>query len=238
MIADEVQTGFARTGKVFAMDHYKEAGIFADLTTMAKGLAGGLPLSAVTGKADIMDSADPGGLGGTFAGNPLGIAAAHAVLDVIEEEKLCDRAVVLGAKLKDKLESLRGETQQIADVRGPGLMVAVEFMTAPHGDGFNQVRTWNPAFAKCVKEEALRRGLILLTCGVHANVIRFLPPVTIADEHFDEALDILAASIEFAKAEEEKENVVTAKAEVQVSKAAAKQGLGGESVPVAVPIEQ
>jgi len=238
MIADEVQTGFARTGKVFAMDHYKEAGIFADLTTMAKGLAGGLPLSAVTGKADIMDSADPGGLGGTFAGNPLGIAAAHAVLDVIEEEKLCDRAVVLGAKLKDKLESLRGETQQIADVRGPGLMVAVEFMTAPHGDGYDQARTWNPAFAKCVKEEALRRGLILLTCGVHANVIRFLPPITIADEHFDEALDILAASIEFAKAEEEKENVVTAKAEVQVSKAAAKQGLGGESVPVAVPIEQ
>lgn len=193
MIADEVQTGFGRTGKLFAMEHYDVA---ADLTTMAKGLAGGLPLSAVVGKDRIMDASEPGGLGGTFAGNPLGIAAALAVLDVIEEEQLCDRAIVLGEKLKDRLRSMQVSTRQIADVRGPGLMVAVEFMTA---DGSN----WNPAFAGKVKDEALRRGLILLTCGVHGNVIRFLSPLTIPEEQFDEAMDILEASVAFARNEEE-----------------------------------
>mmetsp|Transcript_26093 Transcript_26093/g.77224 ORF Transcript_26093/g.77224 Transcript_26093/m.77224 type:complete len:463 (-) Transcript_26093:101-1489(-) len=212
MIVDEVQTGFARTGKLLAMEHYEDIGVYPDLTTMAKGLAGGLPLSAVTGKAEIMDSAGPGGLGGTFAGNPLSIAAAHAVLDVIEEEKLCEHANTLGAKLKDRLESIRVETPQIADVRGPGLMVAVEFMTSTDGNAGEGNRTWNPTFAKHVKEEALRRGLILLTCGVHANVIRFLPPVTIVDEHFDEALNILAASIGFAKAQEGKCGKIVEKA--------------------------
>ncbi len=111
LIADEVQTGFARTGKLFAMEHY---GVDADLVTMAKGLGGGLPIAAVTGKAEIMDSPNPGGLGGTYGGNPLGIAAAHAVLDVIEEEKLCERAVLLGNRLKQKLAGLRDSVPEIA----------------------------------------------------------------------------------------------------------------------------
>ena len=194
MIADEVQTGFARTGKLFAMEHYEVA---ADLTTMAKGLAGGLPLSAVVGRDYIMDASEPGGLGGTFAGNPLGIAAAHAVLDVIEEEQLCDRAVVLGEKLKDRLRSMQTNTPQIADVRGPGLMVAVEFRDA-------QGSKWNADFAKKVKDEALRRGLILLTCGVHGNVIRILSPLTIPEEQFEEAMDILEASVAVVRDEDEK----------------------------------
>src|SRR5690606_39944953 len=117
LIADEVQTGFARTGKMFAMQHHDVA---PDITTMAKSLAGGFPLSAVTGRAELMDSPNPGGLGGTYAGNPLGIAAAHAVLDVIEEEKLVDRANLLGGRLKQRLESLRADVPEIVDIRGPG----------------------------------------------------------------------------------------------------------------------
>ena len=188
LVADEVQTGFARTGKLFAMEHH---GVAADLTTMAKGLAGGVPLAAVTGRADLMDAAPPGGLGGTYGGNPLGIAAAHAVLDVIEEEDLCARAVRLGARLKQRLESLRGAVPQIVDVRGPGLMNAVEF---------NDPETGAPdaGFANAVRTAALERGLILLTCGVHGNVIRFLPPLTIADDTFGEGLDVLEAAMRAA----------------------------------------
>lgn len=184
LIADEIQTGFARTGKLFAMEHYDVA---ADLTTVAKGLAGGFPLSGVVGKAEIIDAAQPGGLGGTFGGSPVAIAAAHAVLDVIGEEKLCDRATALGTRLRHRLEGLRTQVPQIADVRGPGLMVAVEFNRA---DG-----TPNPDFANAVRLAALERGLILLTCGVFGNVIRFLPPLTIQDSVFDEALDVLEASL-------------------------------------------
>jgi 4-aminobutyrate aminotransferase len=190
MIADEVQTGFARTGRMFAMNHHDVA---ADLTTMAKGLGGGFPIAAVTGRASIMDAANPGGLGGTYGGNPIGIAAAHAVLDVIEDEDLCNRANVLGSKLRQRLEALRATTPQIADVRGPGFMVAVEFNTA---DG----KSPDAGFTNRVKDEALKRGLILLTCGVYGNVVRFLAPITIPDAHFNEALDILEASVEAAKA--------------------------------------
>ncbi len=189
MIADEVQTGFARTGNLFAMDGYD---VTADLTTMAKGLAGGLPLAAVTGKADLMDAAAPGGLGGTYGGNPLGIAAAHAVLDVIEEEDLCARANELGSRLKQRLEQIRQSTPEIADIRGPGFMVAAEFNT-PHDS------TPNPGMAGRVREEALKRNLVLLTCGVHGNVVRFLAPITIEDEVFAEAMDILEASVAAAR---------------------------------------
>ena len=184
LIADEVQTGFARTGRLFAMERY---GVVADLTTLAKGLAGGFPLSAVTGRAELMDAPVPGGLGGTFGGNPVAIAAAHAVLDVIDEEGLCERAVQLGARLKQRLEGLTSEVPQICDVRGPGMMVAAEF---------NHPRspTPNPDFANAVKAKALENGLILLTCGIHSNVIRFLPPLTVQDSVFGEALDILEAS--------------------------------------------
>jgi 4-aminobutyrate aminotransferase len=189
LIADEVQTGFARTGKLFAMELYD---VDADLTCMAKGLGGGLPIAAVTGKASIMDAANPGGLGGTYGGNPLGIAAAHAVLDVIEEEGLCDRANALGSRLRQRLESLRAEVPEIAEVRGPGFMVAMELNTA---DGAAP----NPDMANRVRIEALSRGLILLTCGVYANVIRFLAPITIPDEVFAEALDVLEASVHAAR---------------------------------------
>lgn len=181
LIADEVQTGFARTGKLFAMEHYD---VSADLMTIAKSLAGGMPLSGVVGRADVMDAAASGGLGGTYAGNPLAVAAAHAVLDVIDEEKLAERATVLGDKLKAKLAALRAELPQIVDVRGPGAMVAAEFVD-PH------TRASDAAFTKRVQTLALERGLLLLICGVDANVIRFLFPLTIEDAVFDEALGIL-----------------------------------------------
>lgn len=190
MIADEVQTGFARTGHVLAMEGHDVA---ADITAMAKGLAGGMPLAAVTGRADLMDAANPGGLGGTYGGNPLSVAAANAVLDVIEEEKLCDRANELGSRLKQRLESIADRTPEIAEIRGPGLMVAVEFNTSDKSAP-------NPDMANRVRAEALSRGLVLLTCGVYGNVIRFLPPLTVPDEIFSEALDILEASIDAARA--------------------------------------
>ena len=187
LIADEVQTGFARTGRMFAMDLH---GVAADLTTMAKGLGGGLPISAVTGRAEVMDAPAPGGLGGTYAGNPLGVAAALAVLDVIEGEGLVDRAERLGQRLKQRLASLRDDVPEIADIRGPGLMNAVEF-----AEGGKP----SPEFTNKVREEALSRGLILLTCGVYGNVIRFLPPLTVPDAVFDEALGIIEDAIRAAR---------------------------------------
>ena len=181
LIADEVQTGFARTGKLFAMHHYD---VVPDLMTMAKSLAGGMPLSGVVGRADLMDAAAPGGLGGTYAGNPLALAAAHAVLDIIDEEQLCERATVLGERIKAKLNALQKNVPQIADVRGPGGMVAVEFCrpgsTEPDAE-----------FTKRVQSRALERGLLLLVCGVYSNVVRFLFPLTIQDAVFDEAMAIL-----------------------------------------------
>ncbi|MCE6951950.1 4-aminobutyrate--2-oxoglutarate transaminase [Cereibacter sphaeroides] len=189
MIADEVQTGFARTGTLFAMHGYDVA---PDLTTMAKGLGGGLPIAAVTGRAEIMDAAHPGGLGGTYGGNPLGVAAAHAVLDVIEEEDLCGRANELGSRLKQKLESIRSTTPEIVDIRGPGFMVAVEFANPG-------TKEPDAGFTGRVREEALKRGLILLTCGVYGNVIRFLAPITIPDAHFAEAMEILEAAVAAAR---------------------------------------
>ncbi len=185
LVADEVQTGFARTGKLFAMEHYD---VVPDLTTMAKSLAGGFPLSAVTGRAELMDAPGPGGLGGTYAGNPLAIAAAHAVLDVIVEENLCDRANQLGSRLKQRLEAIRADVPHIMDIRGLGFMNAVEFKV-PGTD------KPNADFTNAVRLKALEKGLILLTCGVYSNVIRFLAPITIQDEVFNEALDLIEASI-------------------------------------------
>ena len=189
MIADEVQTGFARTGTLFAMHGYDVA---ADITTMAKGLAGGLPLAALTGRANLMDAAHPGGLGGTYGGNPLGIAAANAVLDVIEEEDLCSRANELGSRLKQKLEAIRSTTPEIVDIRGPGFMVAVEFANSTS-------HAPDAGFTNRVRAKAQEMGLILLTCGVYGNVIRFLAPITIADAHFSEAMDILERAVAAAR---------------------------------------
>ncbi|TAG26197.1 MAG: 4-aminobutyrate--2-oxoglutarate transaminase [Burkholderiales bacterium] len=183
LIADEVQTGFGRTGEMFAMHHFERDGVLPDLMTIAKSLAGGMTLSCVTGRADVMDAPAPGGLGGTYAGNPLAIAAAHAVIDVMKEEQLPQRGAKLGQQLKDRLESLRKRVPQISDVRGLGAMVACEFRDA-QGEA-DVVKT------KGVQAAALAKGLILLTCGVDANVIRFLFPLTIEQTVFDEALNIL-----------------------------------------------
>jgi 4-aminobutyrate aminotransferase len=184
LIADEVQTGFARTGKLFAMEHY---GAKPDLITMAKSMAGGTTLSAVSGKAAIMDGPAPGGLGGTYAGNPLAIAAAHAVLDVMAEEKLPERAQVLGDWLVAHLKAHQAKQPRIADVRGLGAMVAAEFVDAagaPDAD-----------LTKRIQAAALKRGLLLLTCGVYGNVIRFLFPLTIEDSVFAEGLAVLDAAL-------------------------------------------
>ncbi|MEP7101487.1 MAG: 4-aminobutyrate--2-oxoglutarate transaminase [Burkholderiales bacterium] len=181
LICDEIQTGFARTGKMFAMAHHD---VLPDIMTMAKSLAGGVPLSAVCGRAEIMDAPAPGGLGGTYAANALAIASAHAVLDVIEDEQLCARAEVLGQKLKGHLNALRAKVPGISDVRGLGSMVAVEFAKA---DG-----TPDADFTKLVVTRAQAAGLLLLTCGVYGNVVRFLFPLTIQDAVFDEGMAILA----------------------------------------------
>jgi 4-aminobutyrate aminotransferase len=188
MIADEVQTGFGRTGRMFAMEHF---GVVPDLMTIAKSLAAGTPLSAVTGKAEIMDAPAPGGLGGTYAGNPLAIAAAHAVIEVMAEEKLPERGARLGERLKAELEAMRAFVPQIADVRGLGAMVAVEFNRAGSDEP-------DADFTKRVQAQALQRGLILLTCGVNANVVRFLFPLTIGEAVFDEAMGVLKDALRAA----------------------------------------
>ena len=188
LIADEVQTGYGRTGKLFAMEHYD---VLPDLITMAKSLAGGMPLSAVNGRAEIMDAPAPGGLGGTYAGNPLAVASALAVLDVMAEENLVARGARLGDKLKDHLNELRSAVPHIAEVRGVGAMVAVEFLDPVSGKP-------DADYAKKVQQHALQHGLLLLTCGSYGNVIRFLFPLTIPDTVMDEALGILTAAMKLA----------------------------------------
>jgi len=190
LIADEIQTGFGRTGTLFAMEHF---GVVPDLMTIAKSLAGGVPLSAVTGKAEIMDAPAPGGLGGTYAGNPLAIAAAHAIIDVMRDEKLPARGQKLGDQLKGVLDGMRKEVPQIADVRGLGAMVAAQFNKPGSGEP-------DADFTKKVQAEALKRKLILLTCGVDANVVRFLFPLTIQQPVFDEAMSILRDALKAAAA--------------------------------------
>lgn len=181
LIADEVQTGFARTGKLFAMEHH---GVQPDLMTMAKSLAGGMPLSAVAGRSEMMDAPAPGGLGGTYAGNPLAVAAAHAVLDVIDEEQLCARAATLGTTLVEALNQAKADCPFIADIRAQGSMVAVEFNDPHSGKP-------SPEFTRQVQDRALQEGLLLLSCGVYGNVIRFLYPLTIPDAQFRQALGII-----------------------------------------------
>lgn len=185
LIADEVQTGFARTGKLFAMEHH---GVQPDLMTMAKSLAGGMPLSAVAGRSEVMDAPAPGGLGGTYAGNPLAVAAAHAVLDVIDEEQLCARAATLGTTLVEALNQAKADCPFIADIRAQGSMVAVEFNDPHSGKP-------SPEFTRQVQDRALQEGLLLLSCGVYGNVIRFLYPLTITDAQFRQALGIITHSL-------------------------------------------
>ncbi|TQR59569.1 4-aminobutyrate--2-oxoglutarate transaminase [Campylobacter troglodytis] len=177
LIADEVQTGFARTGKLFAMEHFD---VTPDLLCMAKSLGGGLPISGLCGKAKIMDAVNPGGLGGTYAGNPLATVAGLEVLKIIKEENLLQRAKTLGNTLQAFLKNLKHK--EIAEIRALGSMVAVEFFK----DGQP-----SSELAKKVQALAMEEGLLLLTCGSYGNVIRFLYPLTIPDQQFQKALEIL-----------------------------------------------
>ncbi|NEA30550.1 4-aminobutyrate--2-oxoglutarate transaminase [Streptomyces sp. SID13031] len=180
-IADEVQTGFARTGDLFACDH---EGVVPDLIVTAKGIAGGLPLSAVTGRAEIMDAPHVGGLGGTYGGNPLACAAALAVLDLIETDDLSGRARELGRLLTDRFEALQASDARIGDVRGRGAMIAVELVEPG-------THTPDADLTRRIAAAAHARGLIVLTCGTYGNVLRFLPPLAISDELLTEGLDLL-----------------------------------------------
>jgi 4-aminobutyrate aminotransferase / (S)-3-amino-2-methylpropionate transaminase / 5-aminovalerate transaminase len=188
MIVDEVQTGFARTGKMFAIEH---AGVEPDLMTVAKSLAGGFPLAGVIGKAEIMDAPAPGGLGGTYAGSPISCAAALAVLDVIEKENLCLRASAIGALLKQRLNGLRGRhgLHCIGDVRGLGAMVALELVK--YGDAHQP----DADLTKALVQQAAANGLVILSCGTRANVIRFLVPLTASDAVISEGLAIFERSL-------------------------------------------
>ncbi|GAA1165942.1 4-aminobutyrate--2-oxoglutarate transaminase [Nocardioides aquiterrae] len=185
-VADEVQTGFARTGDLFACDR---EGVVPDLIVTAKGIAGGLPLSAVTGRAEIMDAPHAGGLGGTYGGNPIACAAALAAIETIEAEDLVARAREIEALLLGRLRRIEARDARIGDVRGRGAMIAVELVQAG-------TDVPNPELAKAVASAAHRQGVIVLTCGTHGNVLRFLPPLSISDELLHDAFDVLAAIFE------------------------------------------
>ena len=187
-IADEVQTGFGRTGAWFASEH---EGIVPDLVVTAKGIAGGLPLSAVTGRADIMDSAHAGGLGGTYGGNPLACAAALAAIESYEQDGLIERAQEIGAVLIGRLNALRTADARIGDVRGRGAMVAIELVDPATGAP-------DAALTGKLAAYAHANGVLVLTCGTYGNVIRFLPPLTISDELLIEGLDVIAEGLKQA----------------------------------------
>jgi len=180
-VADEVQTGFGRTGHMFAMEHF---GVEPDLMTVAKSIAAGLPLSGVIGRAEIMDGAHAGAIGGTYIGNPVAQAAALAVLDVFEEEDLVARGVVVGSRIRERMLDWQQRWPAIGDVRGLGAMLAIELVTDP------ATKEPAPDNARAVIDAALQRGLILLKAGVHGNCIRVLCPLTIEDAVLDEALEV------------------------------------------------
>ena len=185
-IVDEVQTGFGRTGTMFACE---QAGGEPDLMPVAKSIAGGFPLAGVIGKAEIMDSVAPGGLGSTYGGSPIGCAAGLAVLDVIEGEGLCEKARAIGRQVREWAEALQSETNVIGDIRTTGAMCAIELVQ--NGDA----NCPDPDLTKDIAVHALNEGVILLTCGVRANVIRFLPPMTIEPRVLAEALDVVGDAI-------------------------------------------
>ncbi len=184
-IADEVQTGFARTGAMFASELF---GIVPDLITTAKGIAGGMPLAAVTGRAEIMDATHGGGLGGTYGGNPVACAAAVASIDAFENDGLVARAEELGEILRSRLAALQADDARIGDVRGRGAMVAAEFVHPATGAP-------DAALTAAVAKAAIAEGVIVLTCGTYGNVIRFLPPLSMPDHLLHEGLDVVAAAL-------------------------------------------
>jgi len=181
MVVDEVQTGFGRTGKLFAIEHYD---IEPDLITVAKSIAAGLPLSGVLGKAEIMDAPGDSAIGGTYVGNPVAQAAALAVLDVFEDEGVCDHAVVLGETIRARMESWQGRWPRIGDVRGLGAMLAIELVTDP------ATKEPDADAATAVVEAAAERGLLLLKSGIYSNCIRVLTPLVLTDAELDEALGV------------------------------------------------
>jgi 4-aminobutyrate aminotransferase/(S)-3-amino-2-methylpropionate transaminase len=187
-IADEIQTGMGRTGTLFAMEHY---GVVPDLTTVAKSLAAGLPLSAVVGRKEIMDAVHPAGIGGTYGANPVACAAAMAVMDVFEEENLLERGKALGSRIQSRLNAFAQEFELIGDVRGLGPMMAMELVTSrkkktPAGDA-----------AKALVKFCFQRGLILLACGTYGNVIRLLMPLVISDTQLDRGMEIIYEGLKF-----------------------------------------
>jgi 4-aminobutyrate aminotransferase/(S)-3-amino-2-methylpropionate transaminase len=186
LIVDEIQTGFGRTGKFFAIEH---AGVEPDLVTVAKSLAAGFPLSGVVGRAEVMDAPDPGGLGGTYGGNPVACAAAVAVMDVMRDEKLPDRAARIGSVVEERMRTWANDVELIGDVRGLGAMMGMELVRSR--------KTKEPADKETAQllAAAREKGVILLRCGIHHNVIRTLMPLTIPDEQLEEGLDILGAAI-------------------------------------------
>ncbi len=189
-IADEVQSGFCRTGEWFAVNH---EGVIPDIMTLAKGIAGGMPLSAITGRADLLDAVHPGGLGGTYGGNPVACAAALASIGSMEEYDLAGRARHIEAVATTRLRELQTElagsnSAVIGDVRGRGAMLAIELVQAGSKEP-------NPELTKAVAAACLKEGVIILTCGTYGNVIRLLPPLVITDELLNDGLDVLAAAI-------------------------------------------
>ncbi len=187
MVIDEVQTGFGRTGKLFAIEHY---GIEPDLITLAKSIAMGLPLSATIGKPEIMDAPGDSAIGGTYVGNPVAQAAALAVLDVISEEDLCARAETLGQTMRARMETWRERWPTVGDVRGLGVMLAIELVRDPQG------KDPDADTATAVVEEAARNGLLLLKSGIYSNCIRVLCPLTLTDAEADEALGVWEQAVE------------------------------------------
>lgn len=193
LIADEVQSGFGRTGKWFAIEH---SGVVPDLIAVAKSLAGGYPLSGVIGRADIMDRVEPGGLGGTYGGNPVACAAALGAIEALETEGLLERSLVIGEWLRNRFTALATNLglDVVGDVRGLGAMLAVEFVTD------SVTRQPNGALTKAIIAEALNRGLILLACGMHGNALRLMMPLTASDAIIDEGMTILEGVIADATA--------------------------------------
>jgi 4-aminobutyrate aminotransferase / (S)-3-amino-2-methylpropionate transaminase / 5-aminovalerate transaminase len=187
LIADEIQSGVARTGKMFAIEH---SSVVPDLITIAKSLAGGFPLSAVIGRADIMDAVAPGGLGGTYGGSPIACAAALAVLEVIKQERVLERSLRLGERLEARFRKIAEELPCIGDVRGLGAMVAIELFKD------RERREPDADLAKKLVASAAKRGLVLLSCGTYGNVIRILVPLTAPDALIDEGLSIIEQSLE------------------------------------------
>ena len=188
-VADEIQTGFGRTGKLFASEHFD---IEPDLMTVSKSMAAGLPLSGVVGKAEILDAAEPGELGGTFGGNPVACAAALTVIDVVKEENLCDKAENIGQKLEDVLKELQNKHSFVGEIRRLGAMVAVEIVED------DKVNTPNKELTGKIAKYANENGLILLSAGIYGNVIRFLMPLVINDEELNKGFSILSESFEKA----------------------------------------